>query len=502
MSGRAASAHKPPVEPSLQRGLWRAFARGVRDNVIAETVVQALRLGGMVVLARALLPADFGILKVLLVVSVVARLVNEAGIPDALVQRKELRPEHEATAWWLSVALATLAALALWVGAPAVARLMAMPELTGGARLLCIPIFLEGTVITATARLRRQLRFGVLAAADVLAEVSFLLTGLLLLWRGQPQWSLPGGLAARFVVHAATIWLAEPRVPWGMPRIAAARELSRFALSVWGGHLLVVASTNADYVLVGRLLGSTALGFYAMAWDLLRFIPDRLHKVAGRVTLPAFCKLQDDDRALARAYLNFFGYTARVVLPIVACVAVAAPELIGTIYGRQWLPAAVPLRILVPGLALLGLRLGIGSIYYAKDHPSFDIHLNGARLVLIVLAVTALAPSGLVGVSAGMSAVEAVISVAGQGLACGLIGLRLRDLAAASWGGLRLAVACTAACAAGEALALALGLHGLPVMVAVTAGPAITFCGLQAADLSQMLGQAFARRVAETAEMR
>ena len=59
------------------------------------------------------------------------------------------------------------------------------------------------------------------------------------------------------------------------------------------GRLLCTVSSNADYLLVGRLLGSSALGFYGMAWDLLRFLPDRLYKVAGRVTVPAFCRMQD-----------------------------------------------------------------------------------------------------------------------------------------------------------------------------------------------------------------
>lgn len=502
MSEIAARAEGQVAEPGPDRGLWPAFARSVRDNLMAELAVQGLRLGGMVVLARALRPADFGLLKILLVVGMLATLVNEAGIPDALIQRKELKPEHEATAWWLSLALAVTTTAALYASAPAIARLMAMPALAEGVRLICLPIFLEGTAVIANARLRRQLRFGVLAAADVLGEASFLVTSLLLLWRGYPQWSLPGGLAARFMVHAATIWAAENRVPMGMPRIAAARDLSRFALSVWGGRLITVASSNGDYVLVGRLLGSTALGFYAMAWDLLRFVPDRLHRVAGRVMLPAFCKLQDDDRVLARAYLDFIDYTARVVLPIVGCVAVAAPELIGTIYGRHWLPAAMPLRLLVGGLALAGLRVGIGSIYYAKDHPSFDIYLNGVRLALIVVTVMMLARTGLIGVSAGMSTVEAAISVAGQWLACGLVGLRLSDLVAASRGGLRVAAACVAACAAGKTLALLLGLQGVPVVVLVAAPPALIFCWLEANDLSDMLGKAFGRTTAQVAATR
>src|SRR5437868_14247831 len=89
-----------PDSAEQRHSLWQAVARSVRDNVIAEFVVQAVRLGGFVVLARALGPDEFGVFRVLLVVAVLTTLSNESGIPDALVQRKEITPAHEATAWW------------------------------------------------------------------------------------------------------------------------------------------------------------------------------------------------------------------------------------------------------------------------------------------------------------------------------------------------------------------------------------------------------------------
>ena len=118
--------------------MWQAVARSVRDNVIAEFVVQAVRLGGFVLLARALSPDQFGIFRVLLVVSVFATLSNDAGIPDALVQRKEITAAHEATAWWLSMLMALGAVLILYVTAPLIAAAMDMPGLTG-ARAAPVP---------------------------------------------------------------------------------------------------------------------------------------------------------------------------------------------------------------------------------------------------------------------------------------------------------------------------------------------------------------------------
>ena len=150
------------------------------------------------------------------------------------------------------------------------------------------------------------MRFGTLAVADVAAELVFLAVALGLLWTPLRAWSLMAGLAARVASRAVILMVAAPRLPRMRPTIAAMRDLRNFAATVWGGDLLSLVSGNADFLLVGRLLGASALGFYVLAWDLLRFVPDRLYKVAGRVTFPAFCQLQDNDAELARELLQFF----------------------------------------------------------------------------------------------------------------------------------------------------------------------------------------------------
>ena len=496
------SNSQPPSASSevSQSNLWNAFAQSVRDNVVAEVAVQILRFGGMIVLARELRPDDFGVFRVLLVISAFAMLVNESGIPDALIQRKIVTDDHHNTAWWASIALAASSAMALYAIAPLIAHAMGMAALTSGVRLLCIPILLEGTAVTANARLRRSLRFGALAAADVVGEGAFLAVALGMLWNGMPRWSLAAGLGARFVAHATVVWAADPRLPSGAPQLQSARDLARFSSSVLGGRIIYVLSSNMDFLLVGRLLGSTALGFYSMAWDLLRFIPDRLYKVAGRVTLPAFCRLQDDDVQLARAYREFFGYLARIVIPLVACASIAAPELIGFIYGPKWVPVATPMRLLAPGLILMGLRVGIGSIYYTKDHPAFDIYLHSARLLMIIVVVTAMSFFGLRAVSGGMSFVEGSISIAGQWMAGWLIGVGLLTLTRDAEAGLILAGMCSIATLAGKMAAASFDIHGVLALALMIVPPGIVFMWREGSDVAGMIAKSFGTGASFTEE--
>jgi O-antigen/teichoic acid export membrane protein len=464
---------EPESQGDADRALLQGFARSVRDNAFAEVAVQLTRVGGIIYLARHLEPSDFGLYRMLLVIGAIAMLMIEAGIPDALIQRKTLGPQHEATGWWINCTIGALAAVVLYRFAPLISGLLIMPGLAAQLRLLCLPILLLSASITAGARLRRNFRFGPVALADTLAELGFLGTAitLLLVYRA-PRWALAGGLAARYSLQALVILIAEPYAPRELPRLEAARDLARFALSVTSGRLVIALSFNADFLIIGRILGSTTLGYYGIAWDLLRFVPDRLFKVVGRVTLPLFSTMQDDDAALRRRYCDLVRETSRILLPMMTGLAIAAPEVVVAVYGAQWHPAAGPLRALTIGITLIGVTLGIGSIYYAKGRPVLDLYLHSARLALIVAIVSLTAPHGLLPASIGMSTVEGGIAIVGQLIMNTLIALSVWEFMRALAPGIRNAVWAAIATELGRLIAAAIGLHAALALVVIVALPA------------------------------
>ncbi len=475
---------------SASSSLWQAFFRGVRDNLVAELLVQCLRVGGTIFLARALAPGDFGLLKILLIVAMVATLFSEAGIPDALIQREDLTPDHETTAWWLTLGFTGITLVVLYFGAAVIATAMGLRHLRLAIQLLCLPLMLEGSAIVSVARLSRSFRFGALALADVIAELAFLATAFVVLRQQRPEWSLPLGLAARFATHAVVIWAADRRIPFGIPRLAAARDLLRFAVTVLRGRIVTIASGNADFLLVGRLLGANALGYYSMAWDLLRFVPDRLHRVVGRVALPAFCRLRTNED-LGAAYCALMQHLSHLILPFALCLAVAAPELLTTIYGPKWLPATTPMRFLACGLALSGLRMANAPIYYARNYPSLDIFLNGARLILIAIAVIATAKIGLPAVSASVGFIEALISISGQFVVCALIGLTLNSLLTALTPSIRVTAFCLITISASAAIAKSLGLSAPAALILLTLPTGLTYFWLQGGEWLRLALNAF-----------
>lgn len=456
--------------------VWEFFARGVLNSALGEVSVQLTRVAGIIFLARHLEPSDFGLYRMLLIICALAILINEAGMSEALIQRKALHANHEATAWWISLLMGLVTATFLYFGAQLVARFLIMPGLTAQLRLLTLPIIFTSISSTGGALLKRSFRFGAIALADALAEFSFFaVTIILLMYYRIPRWSLAGGLAAKTCVRAFVILLSSGYAPRELPRRESARDLAPFALSVWTSGIVISFSSNADYFLIGRILGSSALGFYTIAWDLLRFIPDRLYMVVGRVSLPLFAQLQDNNSELRRRYCDLVREASRILLPLMTGLAIAAPQVIATLYGERWAPAAGPLRVLAVGLMLVGIAVGTGPIYYAKGRPALDIWIHGARLALIVAVITAVAPMGLIAASIGMGLVEGTIAITGQLMVNSIIELRIKRLAEALSPGLRNALLAAASTQIGVLVVSRLSMPGGPLaLIVIGALPALT----------------------------
>jgi O-antigen/teichoic acid export membrane protein len=472
----------PIHTPSLS-----SYARGVRNNAFGEIGVQVLRLGSLVLLARALSPAEFGPFRVLLAIGAVTTLPSVAGIPDAIIQRDQVDDTHASTGWWMSVALSSLLAAALYIGGPFIANVMHMPDLSKGSRLLCIPTILEGAAAVAGADLRRRMQFREIATAEVFAELAFAVVSISLLMFGSRRWCLAGGLAARQSVHAIVVTGLSGSLPRAKPTRAAARDIAGFSITVLAGQALLIASSNADYIIIGFVLGPAALGSYGMAWDLLRFAPNRLHRVVVRVALPAFCRIKDDNQRLADAYCQLVDLCSRAILPVAVCAAVAAPQILGAVYGSAWVSAAVPLRLLAPGLGLLGLRLAVGPIYYSKDRPGLDLWVHGLRLALIIVTLSIVVRLGLASASIAMSGVEGAISVLGQLMVCSLIGMNVSRLISAATPGFLLAVLCGLAIYGGKTIVEFAGVNGWPGLVATILPAAMVIMFTQTSRLRQIL---------------
>jgi O-antigen/teichoic acid export membrane protein len=178
-----------------------------------------------------------------------------------------------------------------------------------------------------------------------------------------------------------------------------------------------------DYIIIGRLLGPAALGFYTLAYQIVTIPQTRINPMVTRVAFPAFSRVQHDDETLRRGYVKVIKFVTLVTFPMIAGLLLVAPEFIGVVYGSEWLPAVIVLQLLCGVGAFKSLGNPVGSVYLARGRADLGFYQNLVILVAATVAVVVGARWDIAGVALALLVIQLPIFLVVQAVVNRLIGL-------------------------------------------------------------------------------
>lgn len=361
------------------------------------------------ILARMLGPDAYGLMALALPFILFVNILSDAGLGGALVREKNADPEVESTVFWsaLGVSLVLAAALAglAWPLAHAIHRPEAAPVIAA----LTPVLILGGVTGVFNARVLREHRFGVLAAGDVMSTTLSAICAISAAFLGFGVWSL---VIQQIVLWAVKLtWLgyaSKVRIRFAY-KPDAIRRMLHFGLNGVGASLLDMVARSVDSLLIGSLLGVTALGYYAMSFQLVR-MPEML--VVGplyTVLFPAIAKAAGDPEKVAEVFVGMLRQMALLCAPILAGLAVVAGPLVEIALGEKWAPAVAVLAWLpIAGFVLCFTALATGLLF-GLGHAHVKLKLSAITTVVTLIAVVVGARFGIVGVAMGLAAGSIVI---------------------------------------------------------------------------------------------
>jgi len=406
--------------------------RGGAAALAGQAANFLLKLGSTAVLARLLTPADFGLIAMVTAVTGFVEMFKDAGLSTATVQRAEINHRQISTLFWLNVALSVLLMLVVVALAPAVAWFYGEPQLLGVTIALGAMFPLGGLTIQHNALLRRQMRFGTLAAIDVVSNFVGIAAGIAAAAFGARYWALVAMMAVSEVAGAALVWLSCPWLPGFPRRGTGVRSMLGFGLHVSLANVLAYVQRSADNVLIGVACGAQPLGFYTRAYQLLVFPLRQISYPVNAVAIPVFCRLRDSVESFRVSCRSAVLWVASLGMPMVAFAFVDADDLVRIVLGPGWAEAALLFRLLAPAAFF--------SVVYAESWVCLS-EGRADRLTHIALARTAmLVPAFAIAVGWGASAVAAVFGILDPVLrvlswmyAFRGSPIRVRDILAALW---------------------------------------------------------------------
>ncbi len=409
------------------------------------------RLGTLpvgIVLARILGPHAFGTFAVALVALVVLLSFNDLSVSLAIVRWEDDPALIAPTVATLSLVTSLFVYAGCYFSAPAFSWAMGAPAATGVIRVLALNVIVDGLTATPAALMQRQFRQDRKMIADQVNNWLGAVVSIALAWLGFGAMSLALGRIAGGAASVVLFFMFSPvRVRYGFDRTKA-RALLKFGLPLAGASIFVFALSNVDQVIVDRMLGPTALGFYALAVNLAAW-PVTMFSLPTRSVAPAaFSRLQHDPPAMRNSFLSTARLLSAVAMPTCLLISGAAVPLVGFVYGTRWVPAAAA----VVGLGILSaLRVGFELMY------DFFVVLAKSRVVLIIQVVwlMSLVPclifgaiaDGIAGAAMAEAAVAAFVVLPCYLSSLTRVGIKTIDLAKRLWLPIAVAVAVAAVAA-------------------------------------------------------
>jgi O-antigen/teichoic acid export membrane protein len=429
------SRHQARDESAVDEGTLAGRAtKALGWTFLNNMVGRFSTLGIGVALARILGPHEFGAFAVAMVALLALLSFNELGVSLAIVRWEGEPREIAPTVATISVISSVIIYAGCFVGAPAFAAAMGAPAAADVIRVLSVNVILDGLVSTPVALMQRYFKQKQKMIADQANNWIGTGTsiGLALLHFGAMSLAI-GRLAGAAAAAVLFIVLSPQPLRFGFDPVRA-RELLRFGGPLAGASIVVFAVQNADEFVVGHVLGATALGFYALAFNLSGW-PLTVFSMPIRTVAPAlFSRLQHDKSAMRKTFLACLELVETATLPCCLLISAAAVPLVHFVYGASWAPAVQAL-VWLGGLA--AIRIVFEYIYdffvvLARSSVVFTVQVVWL-VVLVPALIVGTRVYGIGGAAMAEVAVALIVVLPWYLAELGKVGIKRKPLLGRVW---------------------------------------------------------------------
>ena len=380
-------------------------AKGFAWTLGSQFALQLVQTGTTIFLARLLVPRDFGLIGMAAIVTGFVSVINQFGLNSAVVQSKKLDRSHLDSTFWASNFIGLFVFLIVVLIAPRASNYFHEPAIKAILIVISLNFIFDSLTSVHQAVFTRRLQFKKLALITFLSTIATGVVSVVMAFKGYGVWSFVGGALAASVVQIIVypiMWPWFPRLRFNYQKF---KDIFHFGTMYTGNAIMNYVNSNLDYFFIGRILGSTSLGLYSLAYRLIMFPQRKVGAAINRVAFPAYSRVQDDNARLTRGYLSAVGYINFITFPFLIGLAIVAPEFVKVVYGAKWEPAIIPLQLLCFAGIMIQIAANTGSVLFAKGRIDLPFKLSIIRAIVLVTALFFFAKFGIIYVALIVDAV-------------------------------------------------------------------------------------------------
>lgn len=367
----------------LPNNVFNAFIWSFIDKV----GLQGIQFVISIVLARLLLPEQYGLIGMLAIFLGVAQSFLDSGFGSALIHKINADYVDECSIFYFNIVVGLLATGLLYLVAPAIAQFYKEPLLEPLTRFLSLNIFISSFCLIQTTILTKRLDFKTQAKISISTVVITGPIGIALAYKGYGVWSLAiqqvaGSLARSILLWVFCIW--RPSLTFSF---SALRGLFSYGSRLLASSLLDKIFENLYLVIIGKFFSAASLGYYSRSLSLQQLPASTLTDIVSRVTFPLFSSMQYDSEQLKKEFRKTFTALAYINLPIFVGLTLVAKPLVIVLLTDKWLPSVLYLQL----LAVLGAMYPLHAIHLnllkSKGRSDLFLKLEVLKKILVVINI-------------------------------------------------------------------------------------------------------------------
>jgi O-antigen/teichoic acid export membrane protein len=421
-------AHPRPPEDLAARTV-----SGAAWSTLSIVGQRGLSLLSTLVLARLLAPSAFGLLGMAMVLTAAMYSFKDLGTAAALIQRQELNGQLASTLFWTNVLIGVAGAGLMLGVAPLVAKLYREPQVAHVFAALSVSFLVNSLGVVQRAVLARAMLFRRISVIQLFSSAASAAVGIALAIEGAGVWSLVAAVISETTTAVVLYWLASPWRPLWHLSFDDLRSVTPFSANLTAANLASYFMRNMDNALIGRFLGASALGYYALAYGLMMYPLYNVTWNLGTVLFPALSRIQEEDARFRQAYLRALSVIATITFPLMLGLLATADLLVSTCFGAKWAPMAPIVRVLAPVGMLQSISCTTGMIFTAKGRTDIQFRWALVEVSVILPAFVIGLRWGTIGVASGYAVAEFLLCYPLFTIVGRIIDLRVAELARTLW---------------------------------------------------------------------
>ncbi|TPN83987.1 lipopolysaccharide biosynthesis protein [Aquimarina algicola] len=367
--------------------LKKKAASGVIWSSIDKSSTMLIQFVFGIILARLLLPEDYGLIGMITIFITISQALVESGFSRALIQKKDADQVDYSTTFFFNFLISLVIYGILYISAPLIADFYSEPLLIDLVKVVGLNVIISSAAIIQRTILIKKINFKKQAIVNILAGLVGALVGIGCALADFGVWALVLQYLSRNFATSVLFWILSDWRPSMIFSIPALKKLFEFGSKILASTLLYSAFQNIYLVVIGKVYKSEELGYYTRA-TLFKQIPATLvTTVMQNVTFPVLVNVIDDDTQVKKVMKRSIKLTAFLLFPMMTVLIVFAEPLVMVLLTEKWLPTVILLQILSIGVIFFPINAINSNFINAKGRSDLFLKLEIINNILTIIAI-------------------------------------------------------------------------------------------------------------------